>query len=135
GLLLGVWVAFGAIAELVDRGRFGRIALSESLRRLRGLPRTEWSTAIAHFGLGLTVIGIVTATAWQGELVTTLSAGQSGQLSGYTVTLDRLEDGVTGPNYTASRADFTITDPSGGTRPLSGERRVYAASGGPTTEA
>jgi cytochrome c-type biogenesis protein CcmF len=28
-------------------------------RRLAGLPRTIWSTAIGHLGIGLTVLGIV----------------------------------------------------------------------------
>ena len=54
GLLLGIWVAFGAIAELIDRAKIGRIALGDSMRRLFGLPRTAWSTAIAHFGMGVT---------------------------------------------------------------------------------
>jgi cytochrome c-type biogenesis protein CcmF len=135
GLLLGVWVAFGAVAALVERSKVGRIAPGESFRRLAGMPRTEWSTAIAHLGLGLSVIGIVSATAWQGELVTTLSAGGSADLAGYRVTLDRLDEAVAGPNYTASRADFTITDPAGGARPLAGERRTYTASGSQTTEA
>ncbi|HWT91767.1 MAG TPA: cytochrome c-type biogenesis CcmF C-terminal domain-containing protein, partial [Solirubrobacteraceae bacterium] len=55
GLLLGFWVAFGAIAELVDRSKLGRIPPRESWRRLSGLPRSAWSTAIAHFGVGVTV--------------------------------------------------------------------------------
>jgi cytochrome c-type biogenesis protein CcmF len=77
GLLLGFWVSFGAIAELVDRSKIGRIPLGESARRLIGLPRTAWSTAIAHFGIGITVLGIVATTAWETELVTTLNPGES----------------------------------------------------------
>jgi cytochrome c-type biogenesis protein CcmF len=134
GLLLGFWAAFGALAELVDRARFGRISFGQSLRRLVGLPRTAFSTALAHFGIGITVIGIVATTAWQSELITTIGAGETVALSGYSVTLDRLDEDQPGPNYTADRGTFTITD-GGNTRTATAERRIYTANGQPTTEA
>ncbi|WP_127752384.1 heme lyase CcmF/NrfE family subunit [Devosia sp. 1566] len=134
GLLLGFWVAFGAVAELVDRGRIGRIPLRESVRRLVGLPRSAWSTAIAHFGVGVTVLGIVATSAWQTELVTTLDPGETAELSGYKVGFDEFAE-LAGPNYRAEQGHFTITAPNGGTRPLVAERRIYGASGMTTTEA
>jgi len=134
GLLLGFWVAFGAVAELIDRGRIGRIPLRESVRRLVGLPRSAWSTAIAHFGVGVTVLGIVATSAWQSELVTTLNPGETAELSGYKVGFDEFAE-TPGPNYVAEQGHFTITAPSGDTRPLVAERRIYSASGMTTTEA
>ena len=134
GLLLGFWVGFGAIAELVDRAGFGRMAIGLSLRRLAGLPRTAFSTALAHFGLGVTVIGIVTASAWQLELVTTMQPGDSKALGNYTVTFDGAAD-RTGENFVAETGLFTVTAPDGSKRQLSPERRMYPASGTPTTEA
>jgi len=134
GLLLGFWVAFGAVAELVDRSKLGRIPLSESLRRLIGLPRTAWSTAIAHFGVGVTVLGIVVVTAWETELVTTLNPGETAELSGYSVAFDDFRQ-VPGPNYLSDEGHFTVTAPGGGTRQLMADRRTYVASGMPTTEA
>ncbi len=134
GLLLGFWVAFGAIAELVDRSRLGRIPLGESWRRLTGLPRTAWSTAIAHFGIGITVLGIVATTAWETELVTTLNPGESAELSGYVVAFDSF-DTVEGPNYVSDEGSFMVTAPDGGARQMLADRRTYVASGMPTTEA
>lgn len=134
GLLLGFWVAFGAIAELVDRSRLGRIPLGESFRRLIGLPRNAWSTAIAHFGIGVTVLGIVATTAWETELVTTLNPGESAELSGYVIAFDSF-DQVQGPNYLSDEGRFTVTAPGGGTRQMLADRRTYVASGMPTTEA
>jgi cytochrome c-type biogenesis protein CcmF len=134
GLLLGFWVAFGAIAELVDRSKLGRIPLGESARRLIGLPRTAWSTAIAHFGIGITVLGIVATTAWETELVTTLNPGESAELSGYIVAFDSF-DAVQGPNYVSDEGRFTVTAPGGETRQMLADRRTYVASGMPTTEA
>jgi cytochrome c-type biogenesis protein CcmF len=134
GLLLGFWVAFGAIAELIDRGRLGRIPLGESWRRLVGLPRTAWSTAIAHFGVGVTVLGIVSTTAWETELVTTLNPGEAASLSGYTIAFDNFFQ-VPGPNYLSDEGRFTITAGDGSTRQAIADRRTYVASGMPTTEA
>ena len=134
GLLLGFWVAFGAIAELVDRARLGRMSLGESWRRLVGLPRSAFSTTIAHFGVGVSVIGIVATSAWSGELVTTLTPGQTATLSGYSVHLEGVDD-APGPNYEAERGRFTLTEPGGGTRLVTAEKRVYTVSHLPTTEA
>ncbi|MDB5562415.1 MAG: CcmF [Hyphomicrobiales bacterium] len=134
GLLLGFWVGFGAIAELVDRIKLGRIAPLESWNRLKGLPRTAFSTALAHFGMGFTVIGIVATSAWQGELITTMAPGQTAQLSGYSVVFNGTTD-AGGPNYDAQRASFTITDPHGGVRQSAAERRTFTASRQQTTEA
>jgi cytochrome c-type biogenesis protein CcmF len=134
GLLLGFWVTFGSIAELVERSRLFRIPLGDSLRRLIGLPRTIWSTAMGHMGLGLTVLGIVSVTAWETEIVTTLNPGETTQLAGYSIAFDSF-DAIPGPNYVADTGSFTVTSPSGAAVNLDAERRIYVASGTPTTEA
>jgi cytochrome c-type biogenesis protein CcmF len=134
GLLLGFWVGFGAIAELIDRAGFGRMAIGLSVRRLIGLPRTAFSTALAHFGLGVTVIGIVTASSWQLELITTMQPGTSKALGNYSVAFEGV-DNRQGENFVAEEGRFTVTAPDGSTREFRPERRVYPASGTPTTEA
>jgi cytochrome c-type biogenesis protein CcmF len=134
GLLLGFWVAFGAIAELIDRSGFGRMAVGQSVRRLMGLPRSAFSTALAHFGLGVSVIGIVTATAWQAEVVTTMKPGDVKTIAGFTLRFDGT-DRQDVENYQASVGRFTVTSAGDGERHLTPERRVYVASGTPTTEA
>ncbi|MBD8065316.1 heme lyase CcmF/NrfE family subunit [Devosia sp. PTR5] len=134
GLLLGFWVVFGSVAELVERARIGRIPLRESIRRLVGLPRSIWSTAMGHLGLGLTVLGIVSVSAWESELVTTLNPGQTADVAGYTIAFDSFET-EQGPNYVADTGRFTVTGPGQGTRQLEAERRTYVATGAPTTEA
>lgn len=134
GLLLGFWVGFGAIADLVERAGFGRVAIGISLRRLAGLPRSAFSTAIAHLGLGVTVVGIVAASAWQLELVTSMHPGETKEIGEYTIRFDGVEDGR-GENYAAETGRFTVTAPAGGERHLKPQRRSYDASGTPTTEA
>jgi len=134
GLLLGFWAAFGAIAELVDRAGFGRMPIGHSLRRLVGLPRSAFSTALAHFGLGISVIGIVTATAWQLELITTMQPGTTQTIGAYTLRFDGVQNASI-DNYTAEIGRFTVTTPGSVDRQMIPERRIYVASGTPTTEA
>jgi cytochrome c-type biogenesis protein CcmF len=133
GLLLGFWVAFGALADLADRIKLLRTSLSISWQRLIGLPRSAFATALAHFGMGMSVLGIVAASAWQVEDVTTIAPGGSVEIAGYTVSFAGLEH-VEGPNFVSDTGRFTITG-NGGTRETAAERRVYRASGMPTTEA
>ncbi|HWA42371.1 MAG TPA: heme lyase CcmF/NrfE family subunit [Hypericibacter adhaerens] len=134
GLLLGAWVALGALAELADRAALFRLTPAQSLRRLLGLPRAAVSTALAHFGLGVTVIGIVAATAWQLELITTMQPGTSRTIGDYTLRFDGIRD-IKAENYLAEVGDFTVTASGAAQRRLTPERRVYTASGTPTTEA
>ncbi|SFZ85858.1 cytochrome c-type biogenesis protein CcmF [Devosia enhydra] len=134
GLLLGFWVMFGAIAELVEKARFGRLPIGQSFRRLFGLPRTAYSTTLAHFGMGVTVIGIVAASAWEMERVVAMNPGDTQTLAGYTIGFEGLTE-EPGPNFAAEHGTFAITAPGGGTRQAIAERRVYVASGQPTTEA
>ncbi|WDR02772.1 heme lyase CcmF/NrfE family subunit [Devosia algicola] len=134
GLLLGFWVAFGAFAELVERGRIGRIPPMDSVRRLAGLPRTTWATAIAHFGVGVTVLGIVATSAWETELVTTLNPGETTTLADYTIAFDSFGP-VNGAGFTAEVGTFTVTSTDHSTRQMQAARRTYLASGSQTTEA
>jgi cytochrome c-type biogenesis protein CcmF len=134
GLLLGFWVSFGALAELVDRAKFFRTDVVTSFRRLFGLPRTAWATALAHLGMGLSVIGIVAASAWQVEVVTTMTEGQVSTIAGHEVSFQGIRH-EEGPNFTSDTGTFSIASPGGEVRTAAAERRTYVASGMPTTEA
>ncbi len=134
GLLLGFWVSFGALAELIDRAKFFRTDVVTSFRRLFGLPRTAWATALAHLGMGLTVIGIVAASAWQVEVVTTMTDGQVSNIAGYEVSFQGIRH-EEGPNFTSDTGTFSVASPGGELRTTAAERRTYVASGMPTTEA
>ncbi len=133
GLLLGFWVAFGALADLADRIKLFRTSLSVSWHRFVGLPRSAFATALAHFGMGMSVLGIVAASAWQLEEVTTMAPGGTAQIGAYSVTFLGTNH-VEGPNFISDTGRFTITG-NGSVREATPERRVYRASGMPTTEA
>ena len=134
GLFLGFWVAFGAIADLIYRSKLGKIPLSESLKRFFGFSKNIWSTALAHFGVGLTVLGVVIVTAWEGENITTMKLGQSVELAGYNIKYT-VADERQGPNYMIEHFEFDVTAKNGNVKQAVSEKRVYTASSMPTTEA
>ena len=108
GLALGVWVAAGAVAEIAGRVKVGSASRGEVVRRLRGLPRSAWGMALAHFGVGLSVIGIVATSNWQSEQILSLRPGQATTIAGYDVTF-RGTLPRPGPNYQEQVGQFDVT--------------------------
>src|SRR5690606_10226759 len=73
-------------------------------------------------------------SAWQLELVATMQPGTSRPLGNYTLAFEGI-DNRAGQNFMAEEGRFIVTAPDGSTREFRPERRVYPASGMPTTEA
>ena len=129
GVVLGAWVMCGAVAELLDRVRAGKASSDESVRRLKGLPRGAWGTTLAHFGVGLFLVGACIEPSWKSENAQVLAPGQSLAIAGYQVKLDKIGS-ADGPNYTAELAQIEAT--KDGRPACSGqpEKRVFADAGG-----
>ena len=73
---LPLFVMAGALTDLVERtGLFAAAARRPCVARARGLPRSAWGTAVAHFGLGVTLLGIVCASTWGAERIVALKPG------------------------------------------------------------
>src|SRR5690606_20150580 len=56
GIGLGVYLLAGSAVDIFHRAGGGRVAAGVMLRRALGLPRSAWGTAIAHAGVGITVL-------------------------------------------------------------------------------
>ncbi|MBP2560557.1 cytochrome c-type biogenesis protein CcmF [Neorhizobium galegae] len=134
GLVLGFWGMIGAFADLWYRANFAKVGLSVGLKRLAGLPRSVFGTAIAHFGLGVTVLGIFAATTFGTETVVEMKQGASVDIGGYSLTYDGLRDAV-GPNYTEQRGHFAVSRGGVQVADVWSSKRLYTARRMPTTEA
>jgi cytochrome c-type biogenesis protein CcmF len=133
GLALGAWLMIGSIAGLIDRIGWPRAEFATSLARLRGLPRSSLGTLLAHFGLGVMIIGIVAVTAWRQEIVAAMKPGDRVTIAGYNVTFES-EAPRTGPNYLAESGRFLVSS-RGAIDTLVSEKRVFQPGNQPTTEA
>ncbi|MBV2184764.1 MAG: heme lyase CcmF/NrfE family subunit [Rhizobium sp.] len=134
GLAAGFFLIFGALSDLWYRAGFGKLATGLALRRLNGLPRSAIGTALAHFGLGVTVLGIVAVTTFETETVAEMKPGMTVEAGGYTVTFDGMKSAV-GPNYTEDRGHFTIRQAGADLGDVWSSKRLYTARRMPTTEA
>jgi len=133
GLAAGFFLVFGALADLSYRAGVGKVAAGVAWRRLRGLPRSAFGTALAHAGLGITVLGIVAVTTFEGEHITSMKPGETAELGGYSLRFDGVQPGV-GPNYTEDRARFTVSRGGVAFAEMSSSKRVFTASRTATTE-
>ncbi|MCK9552719.1 heme lyase CcmF/NrfE family subunit, partial [Aquamicrobium sp.] len=75
GVGLAVWLVLGALTDLAIKAGIGNVSPSVAVRRFIGLPRSVFGTALAHLGLGLTVLGLVGAICFGTESVLTMKPG------------------------------------------------------------
>jgi len=124
GLAVGVWLVGGALWELRRR--------AIKLSRVFALPQRVWAMTLAHVGLGLFVIGAVVETTGRYEATLALPEGGSGEVAGWTITLDEVRS-IEGPNWYADRAVLTAQREDQ-TATLTPMKRFYPAAAMPTTE-
>ncbi|MEE9380173.1 MAG: cytochrome c-type biogenesis CcmF C-terminal domain-containing protein, partial [Hyphomonadaceae bacterium] len=124
GVSLGLWLVAGSVIELQRR--------AITLKRLFRLPLRVWGMSLAHIGLGLFVIGAVVETGGRYEGTLALEPGHSGEVAGWTVTLDNVS-GIEGPNWYADKAHLTVQR-GNKVAVLEPEKRYYPAAGMPSTE-
>ncbi len=134
GLALGVWVMMGAVSELVLRARPHRADWLTVLRRARQLPGSVWGTTLAHFGVGVMVVGIVATSAWRQESVLVMKPGSTAEIAGFKLTFKGAKP-ERGPNYNQKVGTFLVTRGGVEATTLRPAKRVYDAPPMPTSEA
>jgi cytochrome c-type biogenesis protein CcmF len=112
GVGVAVFVMMGAATDIGERTMILRVPLRTAFRRAVGLPRSAWGTAFAHFGIGVTLLGIIGVTAWGSERIAAVKPGQTLTISHYRVTFDGTFN-RTGPNYQDIVGHFTVRRPNG----------------------
>jgi len=112
-----------------------RVPFRAALQRAVGLPRSAWGTAFAHFGIGVTLLGIVGVTAWGSERIAEIKPGGKLEISHYRLSFDGLF-ARTGPNYHDVVGRFTVHRLSGELiGAMEPSRRTFPARNMATTEA
>ncbi len=134
GLALGAYMIAGSLTDLYLRFGIGKVTGAVALRRLSGLPRSVFGTALAHIGLGVTLIGIVAVTAFETEHIVEMKPGMTTDAGGYTLRFDGLRNG-NGPNYSEESGHFTISQGGIELAEVWSSKRFYTARQMPTTEA
>src|SRR5580704_734558 len=131
GLALAAWMGLGALVEWAERVRLFRAGAGETWRRARHLPRATHGMTLAHLGLALTVAGIA-ASAWQQERIEVVKPGGDLPIAGYVLHLAGVGK-TEGPNFTADRADITVTKDGAAVTIMHPEKRFFPVRQTPTS--
>jgi cytochrome c-type biogenesis protein CcmF len=134
GVGLAFFVMAGALVDLAERVGLFHLPLATVRKRAVGLPRSTWGTAVAHFGIAMSMLGIVCAGTWGTERIVALKLAQTVSLSGYDLSFDGLVTRA-GPNYSAQIAKFTVRSSGVAVGVLEPSKRNFASREMTTNEA
>ncbi|GBE09991.1 cytochrome c-type biogenesis protein CcmF [bacterium BMS3Bbin12] len=120
---------------LSARDIWGRIRRNlAGANRWYRVPRHVLGMTLAHFGLGVFVLGVTLAGTGSMEKDVNMAPGDSVSLAGYTFRFE----GVTklrGPNYTATQGAVSVSRDGHRVALLHPQKRVYIVQTSPMTEA
>jgi cytochrome c-type biogenesis protein CcmF len=135
GAGLAFWLICGALTDLAVKAGVGNVAWNVSARRLVGLPRSIFGTAVAHLGLGLTLLGMVGTLCFGAERILSMHAGETVEIAGRALRFDGLYP-APGPNYTEQNGRFVLLNAAGAASgEVTSSKRFYPVRQMTTTEA
>ena len=98
------------------------------VRKRKGARASAFAAALAHAGLGVTLMGVTGTTLWRSEALDVVGPGQTMTVGPYTLRFDGVTE-VQGPNYSAERAHVALMDGANVVTTLTPEHRFYPAEG------
>jgi cytochrome c-type biogenesis protein CcmF len=129
GLLLAFWVLTTGLLDLYKRvgGKEGDL-----FSRLKKQSLSYYGMQLAHFGIGIFIIGVTLVKGYETERDVRMNVGDTVKAGGYEFTFDGVRE-QPGPNYTASQGRVTITKDGQAVTQLYPEKRQYNSSAMPMT--
>jgi cytochrome c-type biogenesis protein CcmF len=95
----------------------------DALKR-KGARATAFAAAIAHAGLGVSLIGIAGTLVWQNQALVVVGPGEKLTVGPYTLRFDGVTQ-VDGPNYKGNRATIDLMDGNVVKATMHPEQRVF----------
>ena len=131
GVGLAFYVMAGAVVDLVERTGLFRLPLPAVRSRATGLPRSTWGTAVAHFGIAVSMLGIICAGTWGTERIVALKPAQTVSLSGYDLSFDGLDAADRPELQREQAAKFTVREGGVPLGVMEPSKRNFAARAAP----
>lgn len=128
-MILASWIAL-----TIGKDISSKIANKRSLAAgFKSLSLSYYGMQLAHFGIALMLVGASLTSYFSVERGVLLSPGESVDLAAYNFTL-KGSSRIEGPNYVGEEAEITVMRDSELVTALHPERRIYVATGTPSTE-
>ncbi len=139
------WLVYGHTTLLVALGVFaGTWAMLSSLiqpvtlfrakKSVAAIPRGLLGMCLAHFGVGVFVIGATIVSAYEVKRDASPTVGETVSVAGYDVRFAGIQD-ITGPNYGGVEATLEVSRNGEVVTVLRPQKRVYRVQQNPMTEA
>ena len=128
-VVLASWIVLSMAKDLRNK-----IANKETVSKgLRTLSLSYYGMQIAHIGVAVMLIGVGLTSYFSTERSVLLAPGATVTLGSYAFRFDGSE-ATQGPNYIADQATFSVSKDGNSLGELYPERRIYLATGTPSTE-
>ncbi len=135
GIVLSVWVIFGAWSEFFVKNRIFSTNYSLVLYRILHMRASDWGKIIAHSGFGIIIFGISSITAWEIEDIRVVKIGDTYSAGSYKFTLNNVIN-KNGPNYVSTMGLLDVLDKKNNyITTLKPEKRFFPTQSITTTEA
>ncbi len=132
-LVLAVWIALSALHNVAARARATRAGRAW-LATLAAQPRSFYAMHLAHVGVAAFVVGVALVGGYASEKDVRMEPGDTVEVGGYTLRFNGVRE-QKGANYTALTGDVDLYAGARWLRKLHPEKRQYASSAMPMTEA
>jgi cytochrome c-type biogenesis protein CcmF len=130
---VAVLVMLGTLSEILSRVARGGFTVSSMFSRAGGLPLSFWGGAIAHFAVGVALLGLA-ATGFGAETVVNMREGVPVQVGPFEVVMDSVTPRE-GPNYQELVATMSIRSAGALVATVEPARRQFATRQMGTTQA
>jgi cytochrome c-type biogenesis protein CcmF len=120
---IALYLIAGSLVELGQRAYGRGASFRLGFSRLLGLPLSAFGTALAHAGMGLTLLGLA-ATGWGVENITTMRIGDHAPLGPYEIALQQTSERK-GPNYVETFAALKVRSGGADIAEIEPARRYY----------
>ena len=126
---LGAWITLSIVKDISNKVS-NKITIWQGLG---SLSLSYYGMQAAHFGIAVMFVGVGLTSYFSSEKSVLLQPGQSTELDDYSFTFMQSTP-VTGPNYIGDEAQIMVRRNDADIEVLYPQRRVYLASGTPSTE-
>ncbi|MBI5785201.1 MAG: heme lyase CcmF/NrfE family subunit [Rhodocyclales bacterium] len=122
GLLAAVWIVASTVMQIIERLKTG------------SAPASFWGMHIAHLGIAVFVVGVTMVGGYQEEKDVRMAPGDTVSIGKYNFAFIGIRE-AQGPNYTAFVGDVDLSVDGRVVKRMNPEKRNYATSSMPMTEA
>ena len=128
-IALALWILLSAVRDIKNK-----VANKKTLSAgLASLPLSYYGMQLAHLGVATMIVGAALTSVYSTEKSVLLSPGERMNLGGYAFEFVGAKP-ITGPNFRGMEATLEVYRGEEFLRELHPERRLYLASGTPSTE-